>query len=120
MQATLTINGTAFHPWAREGGIEQSPVVRQEREIVTLDGTKYSTSILKRAITFSAVELRSNTLVTLISALQTNPAEVVYTEMATGESRTSIFYVTEIQAAEKVVVGGNTYFEGFGFTLEER
>ena len=119
MQAELIINGVAFHTWAKEGGISQDTIERQGRQLITLDGTLYSTSISKRSISFSAVELSDSTLATLCDALSTNPATVVYTDLAKG-NRTASFYITDISATEKTVVCGKTYWRGFGFRLEER
>lgn len=119
MQITLSVNGVAFHPWCEEDGIEQSVVMRQTRAIVTLDGTLYQNWVAKRAISVKCVEVRDSTLSTLIAALQTNPATVVYDDIERGNT-TSIFYITDVATAAKKVDGGNTYYSGFGFTLEER
>ena len=119
MEAKLTINGVDFAKWAQESGISQAPVMRQERSITTLDGTLHSTWIEKRQITFTAVELRSNTLAVLTSALLPNPATVYYTDEIVGNT-TGTFYITDVSATTKTVIGGNTYYEGFALTLEER
>ena len=119
MQIILSVNGVDIHPWCEQDGIEQSTILRQAREIVTLDGTKYSTWVSKREIQVKCVEMRDSTLSTLMAALGTNPATVVYTDIDKG-ARTAIFYITDVSAAAKVVDGGNTYYSGFGFTLEER
>ena len=39
MQIKLTINGVDFAPWVAEGGMSYSPIVRQSRSIVVLNGT---------------------------------------------------------------------------------
>lgn len=119
MQAKLIINGVDFAAWAVEEGIEQGTIMRQERSVVTLDGTNYAAWIEKRELTFEAVELRDNTLATLVAALSPNPATVTYTDITKGD-RTATFYIIEVGATDKIVVGGNTYYSGFGFTLEER
>lgn len=120
MQAQLFINGVNFHLWAEEGGIKQSQIYRQSREIVTLNGISYRSNIVKREINFSAVEISDSTLQTLMAALNTNPASVTYTDMKTGGGLTSTFYITDVSVGAKVVTGGNTYYEGFSFNLEER
>lgn len=120
MQAQLIINGVNFHLWAEEGGIQQSQIYRQSREIVTLNGVSYRSNIVKREIGFSAVEISDSTLQTLMAALTPNPASVTYTDMKTGGNVTSTFYVTGVSVGAKIVTGGHTYYEGFSFSLEER
>ena len=118
MQAKLTINGVDFAKWCKEDGITQSDIVRQGRSVVVLDGTEYRGEIHKRGLQVSLVEVRDQTLRTLLAAL-TSPAEVAYTDM-TGEDRQRVFYVSSPTATAKTVRGGNTYYSGVSFSLEER
>ena len=37
MEAILIINGTDFSPYLRSGGLEQTEIVRQGREVTALD-----------------------------------------------------------------------------------
>ena len=39
MRAILIINGVDFTPWLRSGGLQQTEIVRQGREVTALDGT---------------------------------------------------------------------------------
>lgn len=117
MEFALTINNLDFHPWVAEDGIQLATVQRQGRDVVVLNGTLYSSSIDKLEISVSLVELRDNTLTLLRTAL-TNPSTVSIT--MDGQTISRVFYIRDYSAGVKTVRGGNTYYSGVGFKLEER
>lgn len=118
MEAKLIINGVDFAPWCKSGGIQQQYTIRRSRSVVATDGTEYEKSIKKRHITVSLVELRDSTWLTLAAALRTNPAAVTYTDADFGEL-VKTFKLSSPQGTAKTVTGGNTYWSGINFTMEE-
>lgn len=119
MEAKLIINNVDFSPWIVEGGLQYAKTYRQARDVVTLDGTLYRAQVIKRSIGVSLVELRGTTLATLKAAL-TSPATVQFTDPDTETLLTAVFYVSDPSEEAKTVVGGNTYYSGVSFNLEER
>lgn len=117
MQIKLTINGVDFAPWVAEGGMTYSPIVRQSRSIVVLNGTEYRMNVQKDGWTVQLVELRDNTLTTLSAAI-TSPSTVIFTDRA-GIDVTRTMYVTGPTYTAKTVRGGHTYYSGASLTLEE-
>ena len=117
MQLKLTINGVDFTPWVAEGGMTYSPLVRQSRSIVVLNGTEYRTNVQKDGWTVHLIEVRDSTLSTLSAAI-TSPATVIFTDRA-GTDVTRTMYVTGPTYTAKAVRGGNTYYSGVSLTLEE-
>lgn len=117
MQIKLTINGVDFAPWVAENGLTRSPLVRQSRSIVVLNGTEYRTDVRKHSLEVQLVELRDNTLATLTAALS-SPATVLFTDNQ-GNDLSRTMYVTGPTEPAKTVRGGNTYYSGVSFTLEE-
>lgn len=118
MQTKVNINGTDFARWAKEGGIVQTPILRQSRSVTVLNGTMYRHDKEKRGISIQLVELRDKTLEELLSVIE--PLSTVeYTDIKHG-NRVSKFYVTVTGAAVKKVVGGNTYHTGVTIELEEK
>lgn len=117
MQIKLNINGVDFARWAKEGGIVQTPVLRQSRSVTVLNGTLYKTDVEKRGISVQLMELRDATFDALMAAVS-YLSTVEYTDMKYGD-RTARFYVTVTGATAKKVVGGNTYFTGVTVELEE-
>lgn len=118
MEAKLIINGVDFTPWCKRGGIQQTDIQRQYRSVVSLDGTLYEKGVIVRGITVNLVELRDSTLSRLTAAL-TSPATVEYTDKRYGDV-TRTFYVRGPTAQEKVIQGGNTYWSGVTFDLEQK
>lgn len=118
MQAVLTINNVDFAPWVAEDGLEYSEDYRQSRDVVTLDGNLYRSQIAKTTIDVELVEIRDSTLAKLALAL-TSPATVQYSTRS-GSTASRTFYVSDVSYGAKTVRGGNTYYSGVGFTLEER
>ncbi len=117
MQIKVNINGTDFARWAKEGGITQFPILRQSRSVTVLNGTLYRHDVEKRGISIGLVEMRDQTLQTLLSEI-TPLSTVEYTDKQSG-NRTANFYVTVTGATAKKVVGGNTYYTGVTIELEE-
>ncbi len=119
MQAILTINGTAVHPYIVEGGLQQSEIYRQQRSVEDLDGIKYQVDIPKRTISVSLRTLRDSAWLKVTAALAGRPCEVEYVDDTKGR-RSALFYVTAVSGGAKVVSGGITWYTGCSFTLEER
>lgn len=119
MRAILIINGVDFTPWLRSGGLQQTEIVRQGREVTALDGTVYRAEIRKRGISAGLVELRDDTWRRLLAALEVRPVQARYADDRLGVC-TKLFYVSGPSAAAKTVRGGHTYFSGGGFELEEK
>lgn len=117
MEAKLIINGVDFIPWCKRDGIQQTDIQRKVRSVITLGGKLYEKAIVVRGISVSLVELRDETLARLTAALE-SPATVEYTDMKYGD-RTRTFYVRGITVQTKVIQGGNTYWDGTSFSLEE-
>ena len=118
MEAKLIINGVDFAPWCKSGGIQQQYAIRRSREVVATDGTVYRREIKKRHVSVSLMAIRDATLRRLSAALK-SPATVTYTDLEYG-NLTKSFVVSALQATEKTVLGGNTYWSGISFTMEER
>ena len=118
MQAKLTINGMDMTPWLAREGLVLTPLVRQSRSVVTLDGREYRTEIVMHSITAQFVELRDNTLGKIRAALS-SPATVAFTDDF-GNELTRVMYVTGPTVTAKTVQGGHTYYSGVSITLEER
>ena len=47
MQLKLVVNGVDHSLWLSENGLVRSPLVRQSRSIITLNGTEWRTDIQK-------------------------------------------------------------------------
>ena len=118
MQAKLIINGVNFAQWIKSDGMTQSDIRRNSKSLVTLDGVEHRTGIVKRAISVELVTMRDDTL-SFLSAALTSPAAVQYTDRD-GYDRTSTFYVSDPVSTAKMIRRGVTYWDGIGFTLEER
>lgn len=119
MEAKLIINGVDFAPWCRAEGVQQDYVVRRSRQVVATDGTLYEKAIKKRHITVSLVELRDATARRLSAALAASPGQVTYTDAEHGDL-VKTFIISEPKETAKTVTGGNTYWNGFTFSLEEQ
>lgn len=111
------INGVDFAPYIREGGVQQSEVVRNQQSVVTLDGTLHTSGVVKRRIVTQLLELRDETARRLMAVL-TNPATVVYTDEALGDV-TRTFLVTDRTGTARTVAGGITWWQNVSYTLEE-
>lgn len=118
MEAKLIINGVDFAPWCKSGGIQQQYAIRRSRQVVATDGTLYAKEIKKRHISVSLMKLRDTPLLKLSQALKTSPATVTYTDAEYG-TLTRTFRISSPQATASSVNGGNTYWSGVSFTLEE-
>ena len=125
MEAKLVINGVDFAPWCKSGGIQQQYAIRRSREVVATDGTVYRKEIKKRQLTVSLVEMRDatadgNTMPpVLLAALRASPGRVTYTDAEYGE-QLKLFLISSPQETAKTVTGGNTYWSGISFTMEEK
>lgn len=119
MQYELTINGTDFSPWLEEEGITQTEEVRQNSEIIALNGVLWRTEIVKVTLSVSLVELRDETWKKLLDALQDRPVTVTYTDNLQGR-KTARFWPSAPSATARTVRGGITFYSGVSFELTER
>lgn len=118
MQVFLEVNGLDISLFIKENGITQSEFSRQKKEVVTLDGYLARSDVVKRRIAVNLLELRDVKWYEICAALKTRPVTVHYIDDAMGEVVKS-FYVSSLSAGARTVTGGNTYFSGCSFTLEE-
>lgn len=118
MEVKVIINNVDFSPWIVEDGLNFSDIYRQSRDVTVLNGTLFRAQVKKLKIGISLVELRDNTLFTLEAAL-TSPATVQYS-LTNGQTVTKTFYVSGYSRGVKTVKGGNTYYSGVSFELEEK
>ena len=118
MQVYMITNGLDISPVIIRGGITQSEIVRQSRQIITLDGYAEKAQIVKRRIVVKLMEMRDAKWFELCAALKTRPVTVQYIDDSIGKT-TKRFHISNLSAAAQVVTGGNTYFTGGTLTLEE-
>lgn len=118
MQVFMDINGLDITGDILENGIAQSEFTRGAREVVTLGGYSERGGAVKRRISVRLLERRDSRWYAICAALRTRPATVHYIDDALGEA-TKLFHVSDPTASAKRVVGGNTYFSGGSFILEE-
>ena len=118
MEAKLIINNVDFSGWIVEDGLSYSEIYRQGRDVTVLDGTLYRSQIKKCGIDVELVEMRSSTLAVLKQALIMSPATVQFTA-PTGDTLTRSMYISDQSEGVKTVRGGNTYYSGISFALEE-
>lgn len=118
MEYKLKINGVDITPFVREGGIQQSEVKRQSRRVVTLDGNLHLAEVTKRTQTVHLRQLRTEELKIIFDLISVAVAQVTFTDKALGEI-TRQFAITWRNAGVRKVEGGNTYWSGATFTMEE-
>lgn len=120
MQLKLVVNGVDHSLWLAENGLVRSPLVRQSRSIVTLNGTEWRTDIQKHQLEASYITMRDSTLQALKASLKTaSPATVTFTDDE-GNNLTRTMYWSGPTVTAKKVEGGNTYYNGVSVTYEER
>lgn len=117
MLFNMTINGVDFTPYLRENGVNQYDISRIQKTVITMDGTLYRSDVKKRGIRVQLREVRDTILTDLFAAL-TSPATVGYTDLELGDVEKT-FYVSGKSVNARTVKGGNTYWSGATFTLEE-
>lgn len=118
MQLSVTINGVDFTPWLAENGVSFSPIVRQGRDIVFLNGILSRKQVEKRGLSLQLVTLRDATLDRLREA-----ASGLCSVVISGSGQSAVprdYYVSGFGYTAKTVRGGNTYYSGVSFELEER
>ncbi len=118
MQVFMEINGLDISRCIREDGIVQSEFTRSSREVSTLAGYLEKSEVIKRRITVQLMELRDMQWYEVCRALKNRPVAVHYLDDTAGETR-KYFHVSNPSASAKKVLGGNTFFSGGTFTLEE-
>ena len=116
MEYKIIINGFDLSPYLLAGGVSEKPIVRQSREIVTMDGTLHRAEIRKQGWSVQLVTLRDQTYQT-IKNKAVSPATVAITK-PDGSTDSRTYYVTEPAGSIKTVRGGNTYYSGVSFELE--
>lgn len=120
MRFRLIINGVDFSPYIAAGGITAKKIVRQQRNIVTMDGTLHQKRIVKEGWSVRLITLRDTTMSRLSEALAAaDPAAVEYVD-SEGKQSSGNFYVTGPQYAVRNVVSGTTYYSGVNFELEAK
>lgn len=118
MELAVTINEVDFTPWLAEDGVTFSPIVRQGRDVVLMNGVLSRKQVTKRGLNLQLVTLRDVTLERLREA-----ATGLCTVTITGAVPADIpryYYVSGFGYTAKTVRGGNTYYSGVSFDLEER
>lgn len=118
MQVYMITNGLDISPVIKRGGIVQSEFSRKSTQVVTLAGYLEKDEVVKRRIVVNLMEMRDAKWYELCAALKNRPVTVQYIDDTIGKT-TKLFYVSNPIAAAQVVIGGNTYFSGGTFTLEE-
>lgn len=117
MQAYLTINTVSFTPWVKS--IEQSPVYRNSRVVVTLDGKKHQKSVEKTQLHVSLCDMTDTDLAALKGAA-TPLSNVSYLD-DDGTARTAVpFFASNFTSTSKIVRDGVTYHSGISLDLEEQ
>ena len=120
MKQKLTINAVDFTPYIQEGGITFNTISRVVRAVTTLSGELIQKEVHKRGMTVSLIETITDThLNALVDALDTSPATALYTDRD-GIEHTGTFYVFNLSASAKKVIGDTTFYTGVSFDLEER
>lgn len=119
MQIKLVINNYDISQWVAEDGLNFGETYRQSRDVVVRDGTLYRAQISKMTLGVSLVELRDNTLALILSALKSASPATVQTSRE-GLEITRQCYCSDISYSAKTVTGGNTYYSGCTFALEEK
>ena len=118
MQVYMITNGLDISALIKKGGIVQSEFTRQKRQITTLDGYAEKSEVVKRRIVVRFMEVRDTKWYEVCMALRTRPVIVQYIDDTVGKT-TKVFHISSISATAQTVTGGNTYFTGGTFTLEE-
>lgn len=121
MIPTLTINNVNFAEWAKESGIQISPIYRRQKSVVAQDGTEYRASKRKWQFQINILDINETTLQILLTALTgANPAAVTENLTSGGGTRNRTCYITDYNFSPKRVKGGKTDYTGLSVTLEER
>lgn len=119
MQFYLKINGVDFSPYIAGGGVTIDQVVRKSRRVTVLNGMDYRAEIKKVRIAAQLVTVPDSVWERLRAALETRTVEAEYTN-AGGENVRKTFYAVNLREPVREVKGGNTYYRGITFTLEEK
>lgn len=119
MQFYLKINGVDFSPYVAGGGVTVEQVVRKSRRVTVLSGTDYRAEIHKVRVAVQLLTVADGTWKRLRTALEGRTVEAEYTG-AGGESVAKTFYPMNLREPVREVKGGNTYYRGITFTLEEK
>lgn len=120
MRISLLTNGHQICDYIAEDGVDVSTVTRVEKSITTLDGTLHTKGVDKFQINLTCLDMSDSQWQTLCSYLSPSPIQISYTNLDTGESLTSTFYVKDKIRKAKKTIGQLTYLTGLSFTLEEK
>lgn len=118
MKPYLILNNINVIGLVAQDGLTQSETYRQQREVVTLDGTKYMTSIAKRTLSIQFVTISMESWQKICRALYDRPVMVQYVDEDTGEAA-KLFYVTSKEHGTKRYHGGHLWVTP-SLELEER
>ena len=118
MEYKIIINGFDLSPYLLAGGVSEKPIVRQSREIVTMDGTLHRAEVRKPGWSVQLVTLMDETYHRICEAL-TSPAEGTVTK-PDGNSESRVWYISQPAGGVKTVRGGHTYYSGVRFELEAK
>lgn len=119
MRINLIADGLDLIPFLAEGGIVQIDVERQNVQVTTLDGKLWKRSKRVRGFELSCRTMRDSFFQKISAALAPDQVSLTYTDRDTGTDRTALFYVGERTAGVKQIRGGNTYWQGVRYYLEE-
>lgn len=119
MEYHLRINDVDFTPYVAQRGMEWEDIVRKSRAVTVLNGASYRAEIVKRRGMVQLVSLPDRVWSRLRAALAQRPARVEYRE-ANGEDIVKTFYVEGLREPIRTVEGGNTFYSGISFQLEEK
>ena len=122
MQYSLIINGQQFREYIKESGISEKTIQRNEKEVITWDGTSHYISIEKKSYDISLMKMSDIEWKILYGYLKLRiPALVTYSNVDTGTTVTNAeFYVKDISKDLDKTLGVETYISGISFTLEEK
>ena len=121
MRASLVINGTEFGHYIPEDGLSFSTDRRNERTVVTLDGTKWMTYKEKINISATLLDMPDDIYKTLMTAIKmANPASISVSNFDTGETATGYYYITDHPYTVNQSIGTLTYLNSLSLTLEEK
>ena len=121
MRASLVINGTEFGDYIEEDGLDFSIDKRNERTIITLDGTKWMTYKEKINVSAKLLDMPDDVYKTLMTTIKiANPANVSISNFDTGETATGYYYITDHPYTVNQSIGTLTYLNSLSLTLEEK
>lgn len=121
MKASLVINGFSIGPYIKQDGMKISKSVRNAKTVTTWDGTLYEFSVEKNKIDVSLMSMPDSEWQTICGYLRLRtPALVSYSDLETGITYQSYFYVKDIAETAHKAYGSTTEIGEPTFYLEEK